>query len=60
MYNITNNPPTPMSKYRQGLPEFCQQLIDKALSKDPGKRFQTGGEFSKAIKWCFNKYGNTL
>ena len=60
MYNITNSLPTPMDKYRQGLPEFCQQLIDKALSKDPGKRFQTGGEFSKAIKWCLNKYGNTL
>ncbi len=60
MYNITNSPPTPMSKYRQTLPEFCQQLVEKALHKDMDKRFQTGGEFSKAIKWCINKYGDTL
>jgi serine/threonine-protein kinase len=60
MYNITNGTATPIKEYKQGLPEFCQALIDKALSKDPEKRFQKAGEFSQAIKWCIKKYGNNL
>ncbi|MCK4739484.1 MAG: serine/threonine protein kinase, partial [Deltaproteobacteria bacterium] len=60
MYNITNKAGTPLSDFRSDLPEFCQALVDKANARDPAKRFQTGGEFSKAIKWCIQKYGTNI
>ena len=60
MYNITNSPPTPLDEYKKGLPKFCQALIDKALAKESEKRFQSAGEFAKAIRWCLQKYGSNL
>ncbi|MFZ3072059.1 MAG: serine/threonine-protein kinase [Thermodesulfobacteriota bacterium] len=56
MYNITNSPGDPLSEHNKDLPDFCQKLIDKALEKDPDKRFQTAGEFAGAIRWCLSKW----
>jgi len=50
MYNITNGEPSAVSKYNPKLPPVCQTLIDKALEKDPDKRYQTAGEFAEAIR----------
>lgn len=60
MYNITNNPPTPISEYNGDLPEFCSQLIGKALDKDLSKRFQKASEFAGAIRWCIKKYADQI
>ncbi|MCK5237636.1 MAG: CHASE2 domain-containing protein [Deltaproteobacteria bacterium] len=60
MYNITNKPHPLLKEKREGLPEFAQALIDKALSKNPDERFQKAGEFAGAIRWCINKYGDQL
>ena len=60
MYAITNSAPKKMTEYDPNIPEFCQALVDKAIQKDPAKRFQKGGEFAGAIRFCLKKYGNQL
>jgi serine/threonine-protein kinase len=41
--------PTPLSVYRNDLPEWCQRILDRALAKAPADRFQTAEEFSEAL-----------
>ncbi|MCK4766425.1 MAG: protein kinase [Candidatus Aminicenantes bacterium] len=40
IYSIVNNDYEPVSAFRSDVPEELEQLIDIALSKDPGQRFQ--------------------
>lgn len=40
------------------VPKACEQIIDKALSKDPEKRFQKASDFSKYLKAIINKIDN--
>lgn len=40
-----NEPPEPIS----GLSQFMQKVLDRALAKDPNKRFQTPLEFARAF-----------
>jgi len=39
-YNIVNEEPEPMSRYKTGVSGELQQIIDKALVKDPSLRYQ--------------------
>jgi serine/threonine-protein kinase len=41
--------PTPVASIRPGLPEWCSGIIERALAKDPGNRFQTAEEFRSAL-----------
>jgi serine/threonine-protein kinase len=41
--------PTPLRKHRDDLPDWCETLVDRALAKSPDDRFQTAGEFRKAL-----------
>ncbi|NIP43532.1 MAG: protein kinase [candidate division Zixibacteria bacterium] len=39
-YNIVHEAPEPMARYKSGVTGELQQIIDKALSKDPSVRYQ--------------------
>jgi TolB-like protein/Tfp pilus assembly protein PilF len=43
MYDILNEDPVSIDTYRQDLPEAFQNIIDRALVKDPAKRYQDIG-----------------
>ena len=52
MYQITNKKHTDITKAREDLPPCVRTITDKALQKDPGKRYQTGSEMREAIERC--------
>jgi serine/threonine-protein kinase len=41
--------PTPLRQFRAELPAWCEQILDRALAKAPGERFQTAEEFRAAL-----------
>ena len=41
--------PAPLQVYREGLPEWCEHVVQRALAKDPGDRFQSADEFRVAV-----------
>ena len=41
--------PTPLRQHREGLPEWCETIVQRALAKSPADRFQTAGEFREAL-----------
>jgi serine/threonine-protein kinase len=41
--------PTPLRLYRDGLPDWCEALLHRALAKAPADRFATAEEFRAAI-----------
>ncbi len=41
--------PSPLDQIRPGLPPFLNQLLAKALAKDPGDRYATGSEMANAL-----------
>lgn len=41
--------PTPLGEKTKGVPPVVANSIDKALEKDPANRWQTGGEFARAL-----------
>ena len=45
---ITQSPP-PLSLHRPELPEWCQTIVERALAKSAGDRFQSAGEFRTAL-----------
>jgi len=52
MYQITNKRHPNIAKLRTGLPGCTKAIIDKALSKEPEDRFQTGEQFAQALRRC--------
>jgi serine/threonine-protein kinase len=50
MFAIANTPHPPIREFNPSLPEWVDALIDRALTKDFEKRFQTGAEFAEAIR----------
>ncbi len=55
MYQITNEKPESIRKLRPELPVCVTRLINKALEKDPAKRFGTGQSMADAIRRCVEK-----
>jgi serine/threonine-protein kinase len=41
--------PTPLSVHREGLPPWCEAIVQRALAKSPADRFQTAEEFREAL-----------
>ncbi len=41
--------PTPLSELRPDLPAWCVAIVDRALAKDPGQRFQSAEDFRVAL-----------
>ena len=41
--------PTPIATFRPGLPQWCEAILENALTKNPEARFQTADAFRSAI-----------
>lgn len=50
MYRIANEPHPPVLSLRADLPLGCNDIINKALQKDPEKRYQRGAEMATEIR----------
>lgn len=52
MYQITNKKHPNILKIRTDLPACVKSIIDKALCKEPGDRFQNGEQFAQSLRQC--------
>jgi len=43
-------PPTPLHVHRQGLPDWCDAILRRALAKEPADRFQTAEAFREELR----------
>ncbi len=43
-------PPVPLRAHCEGLPDWCQSIVDRALAKSPADRFQTAQDFRTALE----------
>jgi serine/threonine-protein kinase len=50
MFKIANEPPVDIHTLNPGVPPAIVAFLDRALSKDPDQRFQTGEEFGAALR----------
>lgn len=50
MYKITNEEPIPIGQVRSGLPPILEQIIKKALMKDPDSRYQSCMDFAYDLR----------
>jgi serine/threonine protein kinase len=41
--------PRPLAGYREDLPDWCEDIVRRAIAKSPEERFQTAAEFRKAL-----------
>ncbi len=51
-----NEPAPPLSRFVQDLPVGFQQILDKALAKDPAKRYVSIGAMGQDIETIFQEY----
>jgi tetratricopeptide (TPR) repeat protein len=49
-YAIRNDPPPPLRELRPEVPEEVEQVVFRALHKDPGIRYQNGRELARALR----------
>ncbi|MGE5624798.1 MAG: CHASE2 domain-containing serine/threonine-protein kinase [Bacillota bacterium] len=52
MFKIANEPHAPVTVIRAELPDAVNAVLDRALQKDPTKRYQRGSEFAKDVRAC--------
>jgi serine/threonine-protein kinase len=50
MYRIANEPHAPVLSLRADLPLGCNDIVNKALQKDPDKRYQSGAAMAADIR----------
>ena len=55
LYQITQVKHSSPKNYNQKIPKICEQILDKALTKDPAKRFKTAGEMAYIIRTLCEK-----
>ena len=55
LYQITQVKHSSPRNYNRKIPKVCEQIIDKALVKDPGKRFRAAGDMAKVIRALADK-----
>lgn len=55
LYQITQVKHPPIRNYNPKIPRACEQIIDKALTKNPNERFKSAGEMGKLIKLVGSK-----
>ncbi|HZF31866.1 MAG TPA: protein kinase [Gammaproteobacteria bacterium] len=51
MFVIANEPHDSVTSVRPELPQWLDPIIDRALAKDPGDRFQSGAEMAAALRF---------
>jgi serine/threonine-protein kinase len=54
MFKITNEEAADITTYNPQLPECLVTIVNKALTKEIDKRYQTGTELSKDLKLCLS------
>ncbi|NJD35802.1 MAG: CHASE2 domain-containing protein [Betaproteobacteria bacterium] len=52
MFRIANEPHPDIRGVNPGLPDCLVAIIDRAMTKDPDARYQTGAEFAQDIRTC--------
>jgi tRNA A-37 threonylcarbamoyl transferase component Bud32 len=57
LYNIVNKDPTPPSQIDSSIPSLCDEVIAKALAKDPDKRYQTARHFIEDLRRAYRGEG---
>ena len=57
MFRIANDPHPDIRKFKPDLPEALVAVIDKALTKDPAARYQTGAEMAVDVRACLASLG---
>ncbi len=50
MFVIANEPHQAVTAVRADLPKWLDDVIDRALAKNPVERFQTGAEMAAAVR----------
>jgi non-specific serine/threonine protein kinase len=50
LYSLTNEDPSPLAKYRSGVPDGIQQIVDRALDKNVETRYQTASGMLADLK----------
>ncbi|MBZ5630752.1 MAG: protein kinase, partial [Acidobacteriia bacterium] len=55
MFRIANAPHPPIEQARADLPVGCRAVIDRALEKDPNKRYQRGSEMAADLRALVTK-----
>jgi CHASE2 domain-containing sensor protein len=55
MYRIANDKPVGIKKVRSDITPCITRIINKALHKDPAKRFQTGQVMADSLRKCRDK-----
>jgi serine/threonine protein kinase len=59
MYSILNEQPEPLSRYKSGISDTLQRIIDKALTKDPELRYQSAEDFLSDLKRAMDEKKRT-
>ena len=57
MFKIANEPHPDIRGIRSDLPEALVAVIDRAMTKDPDQRYQTGAEMAKDLRACLAAIG---
>ena len=57
MYRIANDKPRPIRKQRAELPACLTRVINKALEKDPQRRYADGKAMAEALRRCAERAG---
>jgi tetratricopeptide (TPR) repeat protein/predicted Ser/Thr protein kinase len=50
VHSILNDTPEPLARYKAGLPEGLQRIVDKALAKDRDERYQDADDLLADLK----------
>ena len=53
MYKIVHEPPPPLRQVRPDLPPAVEEVLAKALAKEPGNRYPTASSFVDALAQAF-------
>jgi serine/threonine-protein kinase len=59
MFRIANEPHPDIRGVNPDLPDCLVAIIDRAMTKDPDARYQTGAEFARDIRTCMSMSGAT-
>ncbi len=57
MYRIANDKPKPIRKLRVELPACLTRVINRALEKDPARRYASGKAMAEALRRCVERAG---
>jgi serine/threonine-protein kinase len=57
MFRIANEPHPDVRTVNPDLPDSLVDIIDRALTKDPDARYQTGAEFAQDVRTCMTMHG---